>query len=160
MQPPGGEAEQIARTVAASGLAVLAAGLGLLSLVDAATPYPLYAAFLLVLSVGMGLCVPLLSVGIMSALPPDRAGLGSGLNSAAREIGSALGAAVMGTVLTGRFAGRGGGTAAGALAGGDAAARARAVETFVDAMAAGFAVVAVVVAVVGLSAAAGFRDRK
>ncbi|WP_285496496.1 MFS transporter [Actinomadura sp. NBRC 104425] len=146
-----------ARPVVGAGLLVLGGGLGLLSLLDADTPYLLYAVFLLVLSVGMGLCVPLLSVGIMGALPPDRAGLGAGLNSAAREIGSALGVAVMGTVLTGRL--DGGGTGAGALAGGDPAARARAVETFTDAMAAGFGVVAVVVAVVGLLAAAGFRDR-
>ena len=42
----------------------------------------------------MGLSIPTLSTGIMTSLPPARAGMGSGLNSAAREIGSALGVAV------------------------------------------------------------------
>ncbi len=47
----------------------------------------------------MGLSVPSLSTGIVTSLPPTRAGMGSGLNSAAREIGAALGVAIVGTVL-------------------------------------------------------------
>ena len=52
----------------------------------------------------MGLSIPTLSTGIMTSLPPARAGMGSGLNSAAREIGSALGVAVVGTVLASHVA--------------------------------------------------------
>ncbi|WP_262403090.1 hypothetical protein [Actinomadura sp. CNU-125] len=114
------------------------------------------------MSIGMGLCVPPLSVRVMASLPPARAGLGSGLNSAAREIGSALGVAVLGTVLTGRLAGgppsgTGGpahsvGEALGA-AGGDTAARARVIEVFTGGLSAGYRVVAVVVCVLAVAAA-------
>jgi len=52
----------------------------------------------------MGLSIPTLSTGIMTSLPPARAGMGSGLNSAAREIGSARGVAVVGAVLASHVA--------------------------------------------------------
>ncbi|MFC4905771.1 MFS transporter [Actinomadura gamaensis] len=151
------------RRVVVAGLLGLAAGLGLLSLTDAATPYPLYAACLVVLSVGMGLCVPSLSIAIMGALPPSRAGLGSGLNGAAREIGSALGVAVLGTVLTSRFAaGLPPAEARRAHAPGQVLAAAHgatahrtAVTAFTHAATAGFAVVAAVVLVLSLLVAAG-----
>ncbi|MBW8486134.1 MFS transporter [Actinomadura parmotrematis] len=157
------------RAVIGAGVVALSAGLGLLSTADAATPYPLYAIYLVVMSAGMGLCVPALSVGVMAALPPGRAGLGSGLNGAAREIGSALGVAALGTVLSSRLS-------AGlppALAGrtrsvGEALAAARAAGTghdevvaaFTGAMATGFRVVAVVVLVLGLAAVAGAGGRE
>ncbi|MET9609524.1 MFS transporter [Streptomyces sp. NPDC006512] len=86
--------------VVAVGLAGIVTGLFLISFATASTPYPLYALFLVVLSVGMGLSVPVLSAAVMTSLPQDRAGLGSGLNGATREIGSALGVAVLGTALS------------------------------------------------------------
>ncbi|RSS38936.1 MFS transporter [Streptomyces sp. WAC08241] len=86
--------------VVAVGLAGIVAGLVLMSFATASTPYPLYALFLVLLSLGMGLCVPVLSAAVMTSLPQERAGLGSGLNGATREIGSALGVAVMGTALS------------------------------------------------------------
>ncbi|SES18970.1 MFS transporter [Streptomyces qinglanensis] len=113
------------RATVAAGLACLAAGLGLLSLVDGATPYPPYAGILLVLAVGMGLATPSLSLTVIGSLPAERAGLGSGLNGAAREFGSALGVAAMGTVLASRTGG------------------------FTDGMSAGFRLAAAVVAVLG-----------
>ncbi|NDU72794.1 MFS transporter [Actinomadura sp. DSM 109109] len=162
------------RPVVLAGLLALAAGLGLLSLMNASTPYVLYAAGLVVVSAGMGLCVPVLSVGVMSALPPERAGLGSGLNSAAREIGSALGVAVLGTVLAGRFAdglppalagharSAGEALAAADAAGGGPGTHARVVDAFTGATAAGFRVVAATVALAALFVALGLprRDRR
>ncbi|WP_354641411.1 MFS transporter [Kitasatospora camelliae] len=94
------------RPLIGGGLALIGAGLLAASTADAATPYPLYAVWLLVISVGMGLSAPALAFGVVSELPPGQAGLGSGLNTAARELGAATGVAVVGTVLTGRFAGR------------------------------------------------------
>ncbi|MGW3141997.1 MFS transporter [Streptomyces sp. NPDC001139] len=87
------------RPVIGAGLALI--GLGLLgaSTVDAGTPYPLYACWLLVISAGTGLSMPALTLGVVTSLPADRAGLGSGLGTSAREIGAALGVAVTGTVL-------------------------------------------------------------
>ncbi|MGW7315863.1 MFS transporter [Streptomyces sp. NPDC054865] len=86
--------------VVAVGLAGIVTGLFLISFATASTPYPVYALFLVVLSLGMGLCVPVLSSAVMTSLPQDRTGLGSGLNGATREIGSALGVAVLGTALS------------------------------------------------------------
>ncbi|WP_051812466.1 MFS transporter [Streptomyces sp. NRRL S-340] len=85
------------------GLAVLAAGLGTVSLVGPDTPYVLYAFGATLTAAGCGLATPLLSHGMMSALPAHRAAVGSGLQSLARELGSALGVAVGGSVVTGVF---------------------------------------------------------
>ncbi|MEV0644353.1 MFS transporter [Phytomonospora sp. NPDC050363] len=89
--------------VIVAGMLTIAAGLGLLSLVDVSTPYVLYAGYLVVMAIGLGLCLPALSTAIIAAVPPERAGLGSGLNSATREVGSALGVAIVGTIMTSRF---------------------------------------------------------
>ncbi|MFD0687470.1 MFS transporter [Actinomadura fibrosa] len=162
-----------ARPVVAVGMVTLAVGLGALSFADAATPYWLYAGILFVMSLGMGLCVPPLSVGVMASLPPARSGLGSGLNGAAREIGSALGVAVLGTVLTGRFAdalptalaghahSAGEALTVADAGGGGAATRAQVIDAFTGAMSAGYRVVAVIVLAAGLLVALGVpgRDR-
>ncbi len=92
------------RPIIATGLCMIVAGLTLLSTVEAATPYPVYAAYLLLMASGMGLCAPALTGGILAGLPASSAGLGSGLNSAAREVGAALGVAVIGTVLNSHHA--------------------------------------------------------
>ncbi|MEU3724931.1 MFS transporter [Streptomyces sp. NPDC031705] len=88
-----------------AGLLLIGGGLLLVSTAGAGTPYAVYAAYLLVLSVGTGLCAPPLTLTVVSELPPHQAGLGSGLNTAAREVGAALGVAVAGTVLASRFHG-------------------------------------------------------
>jgi len=93
------------RPVVAAGMVLVAAGLTALSFATAAMPYLPYAVALLAIAAGMGLSVPSLSTGIMTSLPPARAGMGSGLNSAAREIGAALGIAIIGTVLSREFTG-------------------------------------------------------
>ncbi|MER5733415.1 MFS transporter [Streptomyces sp. NPDC002138] len=93
------------RLPAGAGLALIGVGLLLVSTVDAGTPYALYACYLLILSVGTGLCAPALTLTVVAELPAHQAGLGSGLNTAAREIGAALGVAVVGTVLASRFHG-------------------------------------------------------
>ncbi|CAM5364650.1 Putative multidrug resistance protein MdtD [Streptomyces alboniger] len=91
------------RVTLAAGLTVLAAGLGTVSLVGPDTPYWLYAFGATLTAAGCGLTTPLLSHGMMSALPEHRAGVGSGLQSLARELGSALGVAVSGSVVTAMF---------------------------------------------------------
>ncbi|MFF3645610.1 MFS transporter [Streptomyces sp. NPDC002564] len=91
------------RPTLGAGLAVLAAGLGTVSSVGPSTPYPLYALGATLTAAGCGLATPLLSHGMMSALPAHRAGVGSGLQSLARELGSALGVAVGGSVVAGAF---------------------------------------------------------
>jgi predicted MFS family arabinose efflux permease len=146
------------RLVVTTGMLVIACGLGLLSLAGPGTPYLLYAAFLVVMSLGMGLCVPALSTAVIGGLPHGQAGLGSGLNGASREIGSALGVAVLGTVLTSRFtAGTGAHSAGEALAAAGPSGRAQAVAAFADAVSVGYRVVAVVVLLATFFVAIWFR---
>ncbi|MFE6159899.1 MFS transporter [Streptomyces sp. NPDC056486] len=77
---------------------------GLLGLSYASTmAYPVYAAGLLVIGLGIMLAAPCLTASIASALPVERAGIAGGLQSATRELGSALGVAVVGTILTAGF---------------------------------------------------------
>ncbi|MEW2567423.1 MFS transporter [Streptomyces sp. NPDC047070] len=79
-------------------------GTGLLGLSYASTmAYPVYAAGLFVIGLGIMLAAPCLTAQIASALPVERAGIAGGLQSATRELGSALGVAVVGTVLTAGF---------------------------------------------------------
>ncbi|MCX4846939.1 MFS transporter [Streptomyces sp. NBC_00893] len=79
-------------------------GAGLLGLSYASTmAYPVYAAGLFVIGLGIMLAAPCLTAQIASALPVERAGIAGGLQSATRELGSALGVAVVGTILTAGF---------------------------------------------------------
>ncbi|MCO5966908.1 MFS transporter [Actinoallomurus soli] len=138
------------RCVVVTGLLAIAAGLGLLSTVGPRSPYALYVVFLLLMSTGMGLSTPPLSTSVIGALPPKRAGLGSGLNGAAREVGSALGVAVLGTILSTRFtaelpAGVHAHTIGQALAASAPETHAGVVSAFTDAMAAGYRVIALIV---------------
>jgi EmrB/QacA subfamily drug resistance transporter len=144
------------RAVVTAGMVLVAVGLAGLSFATAGTPYLPYALALVAIAAGMGLSVPSLSTGIMASLPPQRAGMGSGLNSASREIGAALGIAVVGTVMASRFARAlpraldGAGSTSQALRqahGLGAAVYADAVHAFTDAMAAGYRVIAAVVLV-------------
>jgi MFS family permease len=78
-------------------------GLLLLSNCGTSTAYSVYASYLLVVGAGLALALPGLAADITSSLPPEQAGVGSGLQSTTRELGSALGVAVVGTVMTARF---------------------------------------------------------
>lgn len=89
--------------VIAIAFACCGGGLVGLSTSDASTPYPVYAAWLVVTGIGVTLALPTLSAAISGSLPPAQAGVGAGLQATTREFGSALGVAVIGTVLTGRF---------------------------------------------------------
>ena len=115
----------------------------------------------------MGLSVPTLSTGIMTSLPPARAGLGSGLNSAAREIGAALGVAVVGTVLASHFAhalpaslhehAESTSQALSAAQQLGTTIHTQAVSAFTDAMATGYRVIAVIVLIASVAVAPGLR---
>ncbi|MFI6942445.1 MFS transporter [Streptomyces sp. NPDC050418] len=87
------------RPVVTAGLALIGLGLLGLSTAGAHTPYALYVVWLLIVSFGMGSCMPALTLGVLTSLPREQAGLGSGLGTSSREVGAALGVAVAGTVL-------------------------------------------------------------
>ena len=54
---------------------------------------------------GAGLINPVITAGVMSAIPRSQAGLASGINSSSRQLGQSLGVAVIGTVLAGSLHG-------------------------------------------------------
>lgn len=128
-----------------AGLGLIGAGLLLVSTADASTPYACYALYLLVLSIGTGLCAPALTLTVVAELPPHQAGLGSGLNTAARELGAALGVAVVGTVLASRFHG--------------VPRDAAQVAVFTDAMGTALRTAAGVLLLAAVAVVAGYRGR-
>jgi MFS family permease len=95
----------------ALAFAFVGGGLLGLSTSDAQTPYAAYAVWLVVTGIGVTLALPTLSGVITGSLPPDQAGVGTGLQATTREFGSALGVAVVGTVMTAASRGTDAGTA-------------------------------------------------
>ncbi len=91
------------RTVCASGLALVAAGLAIIAQTGTATPYALLAAGLITLGVGMGAAMTPATSAITEALPPAQQGVGSALNDLSREVGGATGIAVIGSILTSTY---------------------------------------------------------
>lgn len=87
----------------AIAFAMVGGGLLALSTAGASTPYPLWAAGLVVVGGGAALAMPQLSTEITGAVPAEQAGIAGGLQSTTRELGAALGVAVIGTVMTGAF---------------------------------------------------------
>lgn len=87
------------RRVAPVGLLIMAAGFGLLSFLEADTPYWFFASGLVLFAIGMGLAGTPSTTAITSALPPAKQGVASALNDTAREVGSAFGIAILGSVL-------------------------------------------------------------
>ena len=55
------------------------------------------------LGIGFGLMISPLAAAVLSATPPERAGLGSSVNNTSRQVGGALGVAVLGTVVLQQF---------------------------------------------------------
>jgi DHA2 family methylenomycin A resistance protein-like MFS transporter len=57
------------------------------------------------LGIGFGLMISPLVAAVLSATPPERAGLGSSVNNTFRQVGGALGVAVLGTFVLQQFSG-------------------------------------------------------
>jgi EmrB/QacA subfamily drug resistance transporter len=102
-----------ARAATVTGLALLAAGMAWLALVDPDGSYVVdVLPASLVAALGMSLAfIPTLGTAI-SAAPPEEGGLASGIVNTSYQIGSALGLAVMTAVATAAGAGRLGDVAA------------------------------------------------
>jgi fucose permease len=87
------------RVVCVAGLALVAAGLLVLSRVGVSSGYGLLLGGLLPLGVGMGLAMTPATAAITDALPAAKQGVGSAMNDLSRELGGALGIAVLGSLL-------------------------------------------------------------
>ncbi len=105
----GGAAGQIVRAAGtripvAAGLALLTAGLAVLSQVHLATGYPLVAAGLALCGLGTGASIAAAMDAVMAAAGGDEAGIGASVNSALRQVGGAIAVAALGSVLSAGYA--------------------------------------------------------
>ncbi len=91
------------RATVAGGLLLHASGFLLMSFSTQDTPYLLSCVALLIIGTGSGLAMAPTTAMIMSAVPLNRAGMGSAVNDTAREVGGAMGIAVLGSILATRY---------------------------------------------------------
>ncbi|MGA5217508.1 MFS transporter [Streptomyces cinereoruber] len=90
----------------AVGMTLVAAGLASIALIGGGTESSYWGMLLGLVLMGVGLAVsnPAMANAIMSAIPPEKAGVGAGINGTLAEFGNGLGVAVLGAVLNARFA--------------------------------------------------------
>jgi EmrB/QacA subfamily drug resistance transporter len=93
-----------ANRVAGGGLMAIAGGLVLFSTLGVGTTYWQLLAPMVVLAAGMALTMSPMTTQIMSAVPREKAGVGSAMNDTTRELGGALGVAVLGSLVTSQYA--------------------------------------------------------
>ncbi|WP_405770366.1 MFS transporter [Streptomyces sp. NBC_01538] len=109
------------------GMALMAGGLVSIATV-ASGGYAGTLLGLLLVGTGAAVASPAMAHAILSSIPPEKAGVGAGINGTVGELGQGLGVAVLGAVLSSRFAGS---SLPGALAeAGSVAERGRITEAF------------------------------
>jgi EmrB/QacA subfamily drug resistance transporter len=91
------------KAMVATGLAIVAGGLVLLSTATVASGYGLILAVILIMGLGMGLAMTPATDSIMGSLPREKAGVGSAVNDTTREVGGALGVAILGSLLAASY---------------------------------------------------------
>ena len=104
----GGAASLVARAAGtrltvAAGLALLTAGLAVLSQVQLATGYAAVAAGLALCGLGIGVSIAVAMDAVMAAAGGDEAGAGAAMNSTLRQVGGAVAVAVLGSVLAASY---------------------------------------------------------
>jgi EmrB/QacA subfamily drug resistance transporter len=90
--------------VASTGLGFVALALALTSRFTPETDYWYLLITIVLLGGGMAMTMTPMTTQLMSAVPRDRAGIGSAMNDTTRELGGALGVAVLGSVVTSQYA--------------------------------------------------------
>src|SRR3954453_8965916 len=88
------------KIVGAMGLLLVAAGLAGWMFIQTTTPIWVVGALFFVMGVGMANVMPPATESIMSALPREKAGVGSAVSNTIRQVGGALGVAALGAVLS------------------------------------------------------------
>ncbi len=73
-----------------AGIALTSLGLYLFSLVNAATPYPVLAAYMMVIGAGTGLFISPNTSAVMGVVPPQRRGTASGARALLFNVGSTV----------------------------------------------------------------------
>ncbi|HEX3783894.1 MAG TPA: MFS transporter [Pseudonocardiaceae bacterium] len=84
-------------------IGLLVGGAGLLGLMAAGahTGYPVLIVPLLAAGFGMSFTMPAATTAVVEAVPPERAGLASGVVNAARQVGGVVGIALLGVLVSG-----------------------------------------------------------
>ncbi|MCA1841619.1 MAG: MFS transporter, partial [Actinobacteria bacterium] len=108
------------RRTVAGGMVLVATGIGILSFLADQPSYLHVAGGMVVMAIGMALAMSPTTGLLMSAVPRERAGMGSAMNDTTRELGGSLGIAVLGSVMASNYASH----VAGAVTGMPAAAAA------------------------------------
>lgn len=90
-------------TAIGTGMGLLAVGLALIATLGAHGYTGMFFG-LVVMGIGIAVAQPAMAGAIMSAIPPEKAGVGAGVNGTLMEFGNGLGVAVLGAVLNSRFA--------------------------------------------------------
>ena len=85
---------------AATGLALVAIGLGMLTQVNVIDGLPMLVAGSVVFALGLGPLFVLTTDLIMGSAPPERAGAASAISETGAELGGALGIAILGSIGT------------------------------------------------------------
>ncbi len=88
----------------AAGMTLVSAGLASIAVIGGAHGYGGMLLGLVMMGAGVALSMPAMANAIMSAIPPEKAGVGAGVNGTLAEFGNGLGVAVLGAVLNSRFA--------------------------------------------------------
>ena len=88
-----------ARSMVATGFAVMAAGLALGALTSVTSGTAFASAWFALSGLGLGIAMPSAMNAALGALSAERSGGGSALITAMRQVGATIGVAVLGTVL-------------------------------------------------------------
>jgi EmrB/QacA subfamily drug resistance transporter len=94
------------KMVCAVGLAIVTLTLGTFVFVTASTPIWVLLVSFFFQGVGMANVIPPSAEAVLSAVPREKAGVGSAVNNTIRQVGGALGVAVLGSVLSGVYRGQ------------------------------------------------------
>jgi EmrB/QacA subfamily drug resistance transporter len=94
MKMGAGKAMLLGMTIVSGGVVCLAYG----------TSYGPTLAGLILIGVGVGVAQPIAVNALMGSIPPERAGIASGLSGTLTELGNSFGIAVLGALLSARFA--------------------------------------------------------
>ncbi|WP_415651084.1 MFS transporter [Rhodococcus qingshengii] len=86
------------------GLVLFSAAFLWISTLSESTSYTEIALQMIPLGLGLGLTAAPATEAIMGAVPPEKAGIGSGMNDATREVGGTLGVAIIGSVYASLYA--------------------------------------------------------
>ena len=94
------------RIILATGLALIAVSLVLMAGLSASSGYSHLLAGFIVGGLGIGIVTPALASTAVAVVPPDRAGMASGINSTFRQVGIGVGVAGLGAIFQHEVASR------------------------------------------------------